>query len=148
MKTFLLLTLLTSKSLYAMSAGVIVEGAYVRLMPKSAQTSAAFMKITNHSEKKVALTRAKSNVAKSVEVHSHIMEKGVMKMVEVPGIDLPPHKTVELRAGSYHIMLIDLVKPLVQGEKIKFELTFSDGSKQMMDLPVAENSPMEDHRHH
>ena len=47
-----------------------------------------------------------------------------MTMRPVESIELPAGKTVKLEPGGYHIMLLDLVKPLEVGEKIELTLTF------------------------
>jgi hypothetical protein len=42
------------------------------------------------------------------------------------GLDLPPRQAVELKPGGYHLMLMDLKKPLVVGETVPIELSFVD----------------------
>ncbi len=37
------------------------------------------------------------------------MEGGVMKMSAIDALALPAGKTVELKPGGYHVMLMDLV---------------------------------------
>jgi copper(I)-binding protein len=40
------------------------------------------------------------------------------------GIELKPGQTVELKSGSYHLMMLDLKQQLQQGQHIKGTLTF------------------------
>ena len=39
------------------------------------------------------------------------MDNGVMKMRPVAGLELPAGRTVELKPGGYHVMLMDLKGP-------------------------------------
>ena len=47
-----------------------------------------------------------------------------MRMVKVDGIDVPAHDTLTLEPGGYHVMLIDLKKPLVSDEQLPLTLQF------------------------
>ncbi|HMR94496.1 MAG TPA: copper chaperone PCu(A)C, partial [Microthrixaceae bacterium] len=49
---------------------------------------------------------------------------GMMTMAEVEKIPVAAGTTVALEPGGYHIMLMELAKPLVVGEKVKVTLTF------------------------
>jgi copper(I)-binding protein len=59
------------------------------------------------------LVGASSPVAGVAEVHEMKMDGDVMKMRAVEGgLELPAGKTVELKPGGYHVMLMDLKAPL------------------------------------
>jgi copper(I)-binding protein len=79
-----------------------------------------------------------SPVAKTVEVHNMTVENGVMKMFPVEGVDLPAGKPVKLAPGGYHVMLINLQKPLNAGDKVPLKLTFELANKkrETVDLTV------------
>jgi len=70
------------------------------------------------------LVGASSPVSATVELHTMSMENNVMRMREVPAIDLPAGKRVELRPGGLHIMFIDLKAPLKAGESFPVRLRF------------------------
>ena len=61
-----------------------------------------------------------------------------MTMREVDSIELPAGKMVELKPGGYHIMLIDLVKPLKVGDKIKITLEFEKAGTKTVTAEVKE----------
>jgi periplasmic copper chaperone A len=46
-----------------------------------------------------------------------------MAMRAIDDIPLPAGKTVELKPGGYHVMLMELVKPLKAGDKVPITLT-------------------------
>jgi copper(I)-binding protein len=113
-----------------------VTDAYVRLVPPSAPTSAAFMVIGNAGNAERQLIGAQSPAARAVELHSHSSEMGVMKMRQVPSIGIKAKGRAELRPGSYHIMLIDIRPALKEGDFIPITLTFDDGSSLRIMAPV------------
>jgi copper(I)-binding protein len=87
------------------------------------------------------LVTASSPAAGLVEIHEMKMEKDVMKMAALPsGLELPAGKTVELKPGGYHVMLMDLKAPLAADSTVPVTLTFQDakGNKttQELKLPV------------
>ncbi len=49
-------------------------------------------------------------------------------MHPVEKLALPAGKAVELRPGGYHVMLEDLAKPLVAGDRVPLTFTIEDKS--------------------
>jgi copper(I)-binding protein len=116
------------------SAQVSVGDAWVRGTVAGQKATGAFMRLTSPAD--VTLTGAASPVAKIVEIHEMRLEGGVMKMNAVERLPLPAGKTVELKPGSYHVMLMDLARPLKEGDVVPVTLTFEDkaGKKQTQDV--------------
>ena len=76
-------------------------------------------------------------MAKRFEVHEMKMDGGVMKMRELKdGLEIPPGASVELKPGSYHIMMQALSRPLAKGDKIKGSLTFEKAGKIGVEFDV------------
>ena len=123
-------------SLVAFAEGMMVHDAYIRLLPPSAKTTGAFLELMNHSDKDIKLIKAESDFAKKVEIHNHITKDGMMKMVEVKELVVPAGKTVAMKPGSYHIMLIGLKKPLKENQEAKIKLYFSDKTTQTIKVLV------------
>ena len=121
---------------FAVETKLTVNDPYVSLVPPNSQVSAAFMVIKNAGSTDRKLVKAESPVAKTVELHSHTNENGVMKMREVKSIDIKANGQAELKPGGYHIMLINIRQALKEGEAIPIALTFDDGSKQQIEAPV------------
>ncbi|MGC9385616.1 MAG: copper chaperone PCu(A)C [Hydrogenovibrio sp.] len=112
---------------------VEVENPYVRMVPPGAAATAAFMVLKNTSNQDHALVSAKAYINKVTELHTHIHDNGVMRMRQVKQIDLPAGKAVSLQPGGLHIMLINLTEPVKEGEEIKIDLTFDDGSTKTIE---------------
>lgn len=115
---------------------VVVEGAYVRAVPPGQSNSAAFLKISNKGSTDHALVAGSSSAAKAVELHTHTMDGGMMRMRQVEKIDVPAGETVSLQPGGLHLMLIGLQQKLVPKESITLTLRFEDGSETTMKVPV------------
>ncbi len=109
---------------------VTVSDPYVRAMPPGQPTSLAFMGLTNNSDRDIALTNAEGTVAKTLELHTHTMQDGMLQMRKVEKIDLPAKQTVMLETGGLHVMLIGLNHDLKPGDSISLTLVFNDGSKK------------------
>lgn len=65
----------------------------------------------------------------------------MMQMVPVDKIEIPSGKTVSLEPGGYHIMLIDLVKPLEVGTTLKITLQFEDAGERVVEADVRDTAP-------
>ncbi|MEY3782772.1 MAG: hypothetical protein RIS97_950, partial [Pseudomonadota bacterium] len=87
-------------------ADVAVKDAWVRATVPGQKGTGAFMSLTAKSD--LRLVGASSAVAGIAEVHEMSMNGDVMQMRAVAGVDLPAGKTVALRAGGFHVMLLDL----------------------------------------
>ena len=64
------------------------------------------------------------------------MGSGTMTMRPVESIKLPKGTKVELKPGGYHIMLLDLVKPLAKGDKVQLTLTFDKAGTKTVTATV------------
>ncbi len=116
--------------------GVLVEDPYVRAVPPGQPNSASFMALRNTSDQTYRLVGASSDVAEVVELHTHTLEDGMMRMRQVDHIELPAGETVSLKPGGLHIMLIGLKQKLVPDDEILLTLKFSDGSAREVSAPV------------
>ena len=120
-----------------MQEGAIqVQHPYARAVPPGQPISAAFMTLRNQSDKSNAVVSASSPAAKVVELHTHTMDGGMMKMRKVEKIDIPAKGEAVLKPGGLHIMLIGLKQQLKPGMKVELTLKFADGSQSMITMPV------------
>jgi copper(I)-binding protein len=115
---------------------VDVADPYVRGVPPGQPNSASFMVLKNTTEEPHALVSAESPAAKVVELHTHTMVDGMMRMRQVEKIDLPAGKQVSLEPGGLHVMLIGLKQKLVPGENVPVTLIFDDGSRKNLSAPI------------
>jgi copper(I)-binding protein len=98
---------------------------WARATPPRAPAAGGFLTITNHGGETDRLIAVSSPVAAIGEIHEMKVEDGVMTMRPLDrGLEIPANETVVLEPGGYHIMLIDLKAPLVEGEDVPVTLTF------------------------
>ena len=117
-------------------ADVEIDGAYARASIPNVPNSAAFFVIKNNSDKDIAITSANSDIAEKNELHTHIKENKMMKMMKIEKLVVPEKSSLELKSGGDHVMLIGLKKELKAGDEISLELSFSDGDKKSIKVPV------------
>ncbi len=107
---------------------VKVEDAWVRGTVATQKATGAFMRLTPSANAR--LVEARSPAAGVVEIHEMAMENDVMRMRQVPGVDLAAGRTLELKPGGYHVMLMDLKQPLKAGEQVPITLVFEDAAQK------------------
>ena len=117
-------------------ADVEIDGAYARASIPNVPNSAAFFVIKNNSDKDIAITSANSDIAEKNELHTHIKENKMMKMMKIEKLVVPAKSSLELKSGGDHVMLMGLKKELKAGDEINLELRFSDGDKKSIKVPV------------
>ena len=140
LRTLTLLAAIASASAWAQ---VKVDNAWARATVQGQKATGAFMKLT--APQATQLVAVSTPVAGVAEIHEMKMDGGVMKMRAVSALDLPANQSVELKPGSYHLMLMDLKAPLAKDASVALTLTFKDAkgveSKQQITLPVSTAMP-------
>ena len=132
---------------------------WARTSPMMASAGAAYMVIENSGSAADALVGAASPAAKTVEVHETYevgmespapsdgtgMESpmpsdgGMMGMRPIARLEIPAGGSVELKPGSYHIMLIGLNQELKVGDKIEVTLEFEKAGEIKVTAEVRES---------
>jgi periplasmic copper chaperone A len=110
---------------------------WTRATPKGADVAGGYMRITNKGSVPDSLIGGSSAAADRFEVHEMSMVDGVMKMRPLAkGLEVKPGETVELKPGSFHIMLMGLKQPLEKGRKVKGTLIFEKAGKVDIEYAV------------
>lgn len=99
------------------------------------RVGAGFLTLRNSGEAD-RLVSARADIARTVELHTHIREGNVMRMRPVEAIDLPSGQSVTLAPGGLHLMLIDLKQPLRQGDSVPVTLVFEKAGEIQVTLAV------------
>ena len=110
-----------------------IEQAWARATPGKVPNGAAYLTLSAEGEESDRLIGVATPVAKRAELHTHLMEDGVMKMRQMKAIEITPGSPSVLKPGHNHVMLMGLKAPLVQGETFPLTLTFERaGSVEIM----------------
>lgn len=115
-------------------AQVAVKDPWVRATVPQQRATGAFMHLTASQDTR--LVEVRSGIANVVEIHEMSMDRDVMKMRAVSGLDLPGGKSVELKPGGYHIMLMDLKQQMKEGDTVSLTLVLEDKDKKRNTLDV------------
>ncbi|MGB2819299.1 MAG: copper chaperone PCu(A)C [Burkholderiaceae bacterium] len=115
-------------------AQVTVTSPWARSTVPGQTGTGAFMTLVSKDGGR--LVGAASPVAGVVELHEMSMDNNVMKMRAVPGVDLPAGREVQLKPGGYHVMLLDLKRPLKAGDKVQVELRLETRDGKRVTQPV------------
>ena len=111
----------------AEDAPILVEKPWIRraaILPGAPSSTAGYVTLRNRGPARDALISAAADVAKRVELHETRNMSGMMMMEKVAKIELAPGARVELRPGSFHLMLIGLTHALTPGQIVTLALEF------------------------
>ncbi|RVV98091.1 DUF1775 domain-containing protein [Mesobaculum littorinae] len=117
-----------------------LSSAFTRATLPNAPVGGGFLTVTNDGDTDDRLIAATSPAAGRVEIHEMDMDGDVMRMRELAdGLPIPAGDTVALQPGGYHLMLMELAAPLVEGETVDVTLTFETAGE--VTLPLAIGAP-------
>ncbi|MGF0524440.1 copper uptake system-associated protein [Agrobacterium pusense] len=130
---------------------VQISHPYARAMLPGAKLGGGYLKIVNDGAAD-RLVSAKSDRATSVQLHEMKMDGGIMIMRELKdGITIPANTTVELKPGGYHVMFMNVTRPLKEGEMVKATLFFEKAGTVEVEFqvgPAAGGTPEMKHGDH
>lgn len=147
-RTVLIAAILLIFSLTACSptaGGIHISDAWARPSPSGDMTAmggvngGAFMTIRNDGSQSDWLIDAESSAARAAEIHETTMTGDVMRMRQIPSLEIPAGGQVVLKPGGYHLMLIDLQQTLIPGDKIEITLVFDQAGRVTVTAEVQEN---------
>ncbi len=128
----------TLLSTAALADGIMVQDPYVRTSRPNAPTAAAFMVLMNHTDTDDRLIGVRSEIARKVELHTHIDQGGgLMQMTQIEeGIALPAGEMHALARGGDHVMLMGLNRSLAQDDDVTITLVFEQAGEVVVSVPV------------
>ena len=106
-----------------------VTDIWSRATPPSAEVGAAYFMVKNHGSTPDRLIGVDTPVAQHAEMHTHIMQDGLMMMRQLEAIDLPAGGSIVFKPGGNHIMLMGLDQALQEGERFPLTLKFEQAGR-------------------
>ncbi len=108
-----------------------------------------FMQIKNNGSETITLVGGSAELAGMVEVHEVVMQDGEMVMQKIEGgISIEPGTTHVLEMGGDHVMLMDLKKAILAGDKVSVTLDFEGAEDVTLTDLVAKPSAGGDETYH
>lgn len=129
-------------------AQVEIEKPWVRATAPGAKTAAGYMTIRNKSPQPDRLVGGASELAAKVETHVHLKDGEILRMREVKGYDIPARGRFELKPGGAHLMLVDIKRPLKEGEKVPVTLKFERAGELNVEFHVGRLTASSPHHKH
>ena len=115
---------------------VVISDVRILAPIPGSSTGVAYMTIFNHGGGMDRLVAVESDVAKKVELHTHSMKDGVMRMRRISAIEVHPGEPEVLAPGGNHVMLMGLHKSLKDGQTFTVHLVFEKAGKIAVDVAV------------
>ena len=134
----------------AFAEGLMVKDPYARSARPNAPTGAAFMMLQNDTDQDLKLIGVRSDVAKRVELHTHIDKgDGIMQMRQIEGgIAILAGESHMMKRGGDHVMLMGLNQSLVDGETITVIFEFENAKDMTVEIPIdSKRKPSSDAGH-
>ncbi|MDH0865755.1 copper chaperone PCu(A)C [Mitsuaria sp. GD03876] len=118
----------------AAQAQVTVTDPWIRATVAQQKATGAFMQLV--AAKDTRLVAVTTPLTPKAEVHEMAMQDNVMRMRQVPAVELPAGQLVALKPGGYHVMLLDLPRQVKAGETVALTLVFEDktGARQSVEV--------------
>lgn len=116
----------------AMAQTIAVTDAWVRATVPAQKATGAFLTLTNNGAD-VTLVAVDSPIAGVTQIHKMVMSDGIMRMREVEGgVSLKAGKSLELKPGGFHIMMMDLNQAVKTGDRVPLTLTLKQANGEQM----------------
>lgn len=121
---------------------IVIDKPWSRATPKGASVGAGYFIVHNHSATPDRLVGGSADFA-DVVIHEMTMENGIMRMRELKsGLEIPANGEVRLSPKGYHVMFVNLKRPLKKGESLKATLVFEHAGSIPVEFKVGGVSDM------
>ena len=142
MKRLLGIIILTAVQL-SFAESLVLESAWARATPPGARTGAVYLRVHNPGSEAVQIVNISASIAGSSEVHESREMGGISRMRKVDPFIIQPGETLQLKPGGKHIMLINLNKPLSEGQQFSLVLKDKRRNNHLTDVMVGGFGQME-----
>lgn len=117
-----------------------LEGAALPATPEAplpGTVTGGYMTIENTGDADYTFVGIAADFSMMSMLHQMSMDdKGVMRMGEVEGLDIPAGETLLLAPGGYHAMFMDVMHDIYPGAAVALTLTFANADGETFNVPV------------
>jgi len=116
---------------------LVVEDAWARASMGMNRPGAAYMTIRNSGEDIMVLVGLRTDIAVMPEIHlTSTDDRGVSSMTPAGEIEIAPGGAIALEPGGLHAMLMQLQRPMVDGETFQLTLVIANGDDVTVEVPI------------
>ena len=120
-------------------------------LPPNAPTVAAYFVIHNKGKTADRLLSVDSPIAGDAQLHEHIKQNDLMKMQQVPSVEIPAGGEITFAPMAYHVMLLELKHRslLADGKHFPLTMHFEKSGDVTVEVSVQKQAPdgMQAHEH-
>ncbi|MBC3952747.1 copper chaperone PCu(A)C [Pseudomonas folii] len=112
-------------------------------LPPNAPNVAAYFVIHNNGQNADRLLSADTPIAGTAQLHEHVHANGLMKMQQVPNVEVPAGGDAVFAPMGYHVMLLDLKDKaaLTEGKTFPLTLHFEKSGEVTVEVEVLKQPP-------
>ncbi|WNZ84938.1 copper chaperone PCu(A)C [Pseudomonas sp. P108] len=112
-------------------------------LPPNAPTVAAYFIIHNAGKTADRLLSVDSPIAPEAQLHEHVMQGDLMKMQQVPSVEIPAGGNVTFAPMAWHVMLLNPTDRSLLSDGKRFPLTmhFEKAGDVTVDVSVQKKPP-------
>lgn len=135
--TFALTLLIGASPVLAGGEDLVIEDAWSRASIGTSRPGVAYMTLRNTGADPVVVTGLRTDLAMMPMIHVTTTDaQGVTRMSHMEAVEIAAGDTVALEPGGLHVMLMDLQRPMVEGESYTLSVIFADGAETTVDVPI------------
>ncbi len=115
---------------------LVVVDPWARATIGQVKTGAAYLTVVNRGAAGDRLVAVATPAAGMAQVHSSVMVEGVMKMRPVEALEIGAKSSTVLEPGGFHVMLMGVRSPLMEGDAFPLILTFERAGSVEVEVRV------------
>lgn len=118
-----------------------IESPWVRAAPPGAKSLAAYLELRNDCEAPVEVVDVESMDFGMPMIHRTVEEGGMARMRPAGKLVLAPGESLRFEPGGLHLMLMQPLRPLAEGDVARVRLVLADGRRLFAEFPVRRSAP-------
>ena len=115
---------------------VTIVEPWSRALPPNAPNGAAYFRVENGGGESDRIVSARTDIAETVEIHTHEMDGGMMKMRRVESVEVPAGGEARFKPHGLHLMLFGLKEPLAGGTSYALTVVFEKAGEVDVSVDV------------
>ena len=113
----------------------MISNMKVMAHPPGVTVTAGFLTINNISSEPLVVTGASSDAVTRIEIHESVIKDDIASMNKHEELSIAAGETMEFKHGGFHLMLMELVSPLMMGSTLAVTLHTNQGDIELS-MPV------------
>ena len=119
----------------------VIQQPWIRSAPPNSKTMAGFLVLKNTCKASIKIIDVESKDFAMPMIHRSVVENGVSKMREPGVLEIKPGTSLKFEAGGLHLMLMQPLRSLKDGDKAGVRLVLADGRRVYSEFPIRRDAP-------